>query len=75
MGAYGSVENDTVAYGSGTWIHTHDAWVLRERHVMVHMLLTGRTVLVYQGGRSWLEVDRKGHRYSKGMDCDIWLKA
>jgi hypothetical protein len=25
MGAYGSVVKDTVAYGSGTWVHTHDA--------------------------------------------------
>jgi hypothetical protein len=25
MGAYGSVEKDTVPYGSGTWVHTHDA--------------------------------------------------
>jgi hypothetical protein len=24
-GAYGSVEKDTVAYGSGSWVHTHDA--------------------------------------------------
>jgi hypothetical protein len=22
---YGSVEKDTVAYGSGTWVRTHDA--------------------------------------------------
>jgi hypothetical protein len=27
-GVYVSVENDTVAYGAGTWVHTHDAWVL-----------------------------------------------
>ena len=25
-GAYGSVEKDTVAYGSGTRVRTHDAW-------------------------------------------------
>jgi hypothetical protein len=24
-GAYKSVEKDTVAYESGTWVHTHDA--------------------------------------------------
>jgi hypothetical protein len=28
MGVCGSVEKDTVAYGSGTWVRTHDAWVL-----------------------------------------------
>jgi hypothetical protein len=46
--AYGSVEKDTVAYGSGTWVRTHDVWVLWEGHGMVRMLLTGRTVHVYQ---------------------------
>jgi hypothetical protein len=29
-GVYVSVEKDTVAYGSGTWVRTHDTWVLRE---------------------------------------------
>jgi hypothetical protein len=47
-GAYGSVEKDTVAYGSGTWVRTYDAWVLREGHGMVCMLLTGRTIRIYQ---------------------------
>jgi hypothetical protein len=47
-GAYGSVEKDTVAYGSGTWVRTHDAWVLQEGHGMVRMLLIGRTVRVCQ---------------------------
>jgi hypothetical protein len=47
-GAYGSVENDMVAYGSGTWVRTHNAWVLREGHGMVCMLLTGCTVRVCQ---------------------------
>jgi hypothetical protein len=47
-GAYGSVEKDTVAYGSGTWVRTHDVWVLQEGHGMVRMLLTGRTVRVCQ---------------------------
>jgi hypothetical protein len=28
MGAYGLVEMDTVVYGSGTWVRTHDVWVL-----------------------------------------------
>jgi hypothetical protein len=46
--AYGSVEKDTVAYGSGTWVHTHNAWVLWEGHGMVCMLLTVRTVRVCQ---------------------------
>jgi hypothetical protein len=46
MGAYGSVEKDTVVYGSGMWVSTHDAWVLWEGHGMVCMLLTGRTVRV-----------------------------
>jgi hypothetical protein len=27
MGAYGPVEKDMVAYESGMWIRTHDAWV------------------------------------------------
>jgi hypothetical protein len=37
---------------------------------MVRMLLTGRTD-VAKRGRSWLEVDRRGRRSSKGVDCDI----
>jgi hypothetical protein len=57
MGAYGSVEKDTVAYGPGMRVRTHDAWVLWEGHSMVRMLLTGRTD-VAKRGRSWLEVDR-----------------
>jgi hypothetical protein len=69
-----SVEKDTGAYGSGMWVRTHDAWVLREGHSMVHMLVTGHTVRIYQywmygcgqGGCSWLGVDRRGHRSSKG---------
>jgi hypothetical protein len=28
MDAYGSIEEDTVAYGSGMWVHRHEAWVL-----------------------------------------------
>jgi hypothetical protein len=47
-GAYGSVEKDTVAYRSGTWVHTHDVWVLLEGHGMVCMLLTGCTIRVCQ---------------------------
>jgi hypothetical protein len=47
-GTYGSVEKDTVAYGSGTWVRTHDVWVLWEGHSMVRILLTGRTVRVCQ---------------------------
>jgi hypothetical protein len=47
-GAYGSVEKDTVAYWLGTWVRTHDAWVLWEGHGMVRMLLTGRTVRICQ---------------------------
>jgi hypothetical protein len=31
---------------------------------------TGRTDVVKRG-RSWLEVDRRGRRSSKGVDCDI----
>jgi hypothetical protein len=73
MGAYGSAENDTVAYGSGIWVRTHDAWVLREEHGMVRMLLTRHTVQVYQywmygrvqGGHSWYRVDQRGRRSSK----------
>jgi hypothetical protein len=40
---YGSVEKDMVAYGSGTWVHMHDAWVLWEGHNMIRMLLYGCT--------------------------------
>jgi hypothetical protein len=46
MGVYGSVEKDMIAYGSGTWVRTHDAYVLWEAHDMVRMLLTGRAVCV-----------------------------
>jgi hypothetical protein len=46
MGVYKSVEKDMVAYGSGTWVHTHDGWVLWEGHNMVRMLLTKCTVHV-----------------------------
>jgi hypothetical protein len=47
-GAYGSGEKDTVAYGSGTWVCTHDVWVLWEGHGMIRMLLTGRTIRICQ---------------------------
>jgi hypothetical protein len=57
MGAYGSVEKVTVAYGPGTRVHMHDAWVLWEGHGMVRMLLTGHTD-VAKRGRFLLEVDR-----------------
>jgi hypothetical protein len=46
--AYRSIEKDTVVYGSGTWIHTHNVWVLWKGHNMVHMLLTGRMIHVCQ---------------------------
>jgi hypothetical protein len=36
-GAYGVVEKDTVAYGLGMWVRTHDVWVLWEGHDMVRM--------------------------------------
>jgi hypothetical protein len=45
---YESVEKDTEAYGSGTWVRMHDTWVLWEGHDMVRMLLTGCTVRVCQ---------------------------
>jgi hypothetical protein len=48
MGAYDSVEKDTIAYGSGMWVRTHDAWVLWEGHGMVRMLLTGCMVHICQ---------------------------
>jgi hypothetical protein len=48
MNAYGSVEKDTVAYGSDTWVCTHDVLVLWEGHGMVYMLLTGRMVCICQ---------------------------
>jgi hypothetical protein len=47
-GAYGLVEKDMVAYGSETWVRTYDAWVLREGHGMVRMLLLGCTVHICQ---------------------------
>jgi hypothetical protein len=34
------------AYGSGTWVRTHDVWVLREGHDMVCMLLIGCRVRI-----------------------------
>jgi hypothetical protein len=37
------------AYGSGTWVRTHDVWVLWEGHGMVRMLLTGRTGVAKRG--------------------------
>jgi hypothetical protein len=46
--AYISVEKDTVVYGLGTWVRTHDAWVLWEGHSMIRMLLTRRTICVCQ---------------------------
>jgi hypothetical protein len=49
-GAYGPVEKDTVAYRPRMWVCLHDAWVLREGHSMVCMLLTRRTVHICQ---SW----------------------
>jgi hypothetical protein len=48
MSAYESVEKDTVVYGLATWVRTHDAWVLREEHCMVLMLLTGHMVHICQ---------------------------
>jgi hypothetical protein len=48
MGVYRSVEMDTVVYGSGTWVYTHDAWVIWEGHGMMHMLLTEHTVRICQ---------------------------
>jgi hypothetical protein len=46
--AYGSIEKDTVAYGSGMWVRMHDVWVLREGYGMVRMLLTEHMVYVCQ---------------------------
>jgi hypothetical protein len=53
---------------------------------MVCMLLTEHTAHVYmyasighmvmaKRGRSWLGIDRQGHRSSKGMDCDILVQC
>jgi hypothetical protein len=74
MGVYRSVEKDTVAYGSGMWVRTYDAWVLREGHGMVCMLLTEHMVRIYQywtygrgqGGTFLVWVDRRGCWSSKG---------
>jgi hypothetical protein len=46
--AYGLVKKDTIAYVSGTWVHTHDALVLWEVHGMVRMLLNRRMIPVCQ---------------------------
>jgi hypothetical protein len=48
MGAYGLVEKDTVAYGSGIWVCTYDTWVLWEGHGVVCMVLTGHMICVCQ---------------------------
>jgi hypothetical protein len=64
-GAYGSVEKDMVAYGSGMWVRMHNAWVLWEGYSMVHMLLTGCTDMARRG-HFWLGVDRQGRQSSKG---------
>jgi hypothetical protein len=47
-GMYWSVKKDTVTFGSGAWVRTHDAWVLLDGHGMVCMLLTRHTIRVYQ---------------------------
>jgi hypothetical protein len=47
-GVYGSVEKDTLAYGSATWICMHVAWAHYEGHDMVYMLLIRRTIYVHQ---------------------------
>jgi hypothetical protein len=46
MSVYRPVEKDKVIYGSETWVHMHDAWLLWERHGMVSMLLTRCTVCI-----------------------------
>jgi hypothetical protein len=48
MGAYEFVEKYMVAYRSGMWVRTYDAWVLWKGHGMVWMLLTGHTVCICQ---------------------------
>jgi hypothetical protein len=58
-------EKDTVVYGSGTWVRTYDALVLWEGHSMIRILLTGRTDVVKREC-SWLQVNRRGRRSSKG---------
>jgi hypothetical protein len=45
---YGCLTYDMVAYGSGTWVRMHNAWVLWEEHGMVRMLLTRWTIHVFQ---------------------------
>jgi hypothetical protein len=79
MDVYGSVEKDTIAYGLGTWVRTHNAWVLWEGHGMVRMLLTVCTVCVCQywtygrdqEGTLLAWVDRRGRWSSKRVDYDI----
>jgi hypothetical protein len=86
MGMYGSVEKDTVTYGSGTWVRMHDAWVLYAGHGMVHMLLTvwyicgtryGTHMLVLDV-QTWPRGDVPSMRLTdedvgllRGEDCDI----
>jgi hypothetical protein len=67
--AYGLVEKDMIAYGSGTWVRKHDACVLWDGHAMVHMLLTGRTNMTKRWC-SWLGIDRRLRRPSKGGE--LW---
>jgi hypothetical protein len=47
IGTYESIEKDTMTYGLGTWVRTHDAWILWDGHGMVCMLLTGHTLRIY----------------------------
>jgi hypothetical protein len=46
MNMYESVEKDTLAYGSGTWVRMLDVWVLWKGHSMLHMLLIECTIHV-----------------------------
>jgi hypothetical protein len=80
--AYESVEKDTVANGSGIWVHTHDLWVLREGHSMVHIMLTGRTLCICQDVWTWTSKDVPGLRFANGdigllreVDCDILAQS
>jgi hypothetical protein len=56
MGAYGTVEDDTVAYGLVICVRMHDTWARCEGHDMICMLLTGCMVHIcqykmYEGGQ------------------------
>jgi hypothetical protein len=82
-GAYGSVEKDTMMYESGTWVHTHDVWVLWEEHGMVYAAnWTYDMCMLVLDVRTWPRGDVPGLGLTdedvsllRGVDCDILIQA